>query len=54
MTELTGSGAITQEYLDELKVKNPTADILKNPPELAPVIQDAGVKELINSQEVVS
>lgn len=51
---LEGYGAITQEYIDHLKEKNPRADILKKLPEISPSVQEQWPAELINTQEVVS
>ncbi len=50
MTELTGKGAINEEYYDRLK----ELDALSAEEKKQRKIQDAGIKELIKTQEVVS
>lgn len=51
MTELRGSGAITDEYLELVKQRQ---EILEKHPKLADGGQEAKIQQLINSQKVVS
>lgn len=54
MTELTGSGAITEQYLAEAEVLKPILENHDLDYKQRMKLQDAGLKALIKDQEVVS
>lgn len=54
MTELTGKGAITDEYLAEAEVLSPIQENKKLKTRERLKLQDAGLKALMNNQKPVS